>query len=147
MSDFIQHGDTCESQKSHIIARKISFRKGGLRKDPITDRLMVLYYLDRNCSYEITESLNLNETELELRKSKLIHIEVGDKLIGDSIRVYADSKRNCLKPEVKEGVSGRHGAQIVKASIRTLGIISTPLEIYKNLLGFVALPKDNLSIK
>lgn len=138
MTCFIRSGDCCESQKSQIITRKIVLQKGGLRKDPITQKLMVLYYMDRNSSYEIIEPVQLNKDELEKRRASNIHIEIGDILKADSIRVYADSKRNCLKPDVKEGVSGRHGASLIKASVRTIGIISTPLEIYKNLLGLTS---------
>ena len=146
MAKFINHGDMCESQKCHITTRKIEFKKGGLRRDPITDKLMVVYDLDRNCTYEILEKLTLvDPLELDKRTSKNVHMEEADSLIADAIRVYVDSKRNCLKPEVKEGVSGRHGGSLVKVSLRTIGMITTPLDIYKKLLGLSSDSKDSIT--
>lgn len=136
MAIYIKEGDIVEGQKSSVSSRKIEFKKGGLRKDPITNKNMVLYELDRNCSVEIVESLNLSEEEQKLRDEQNVHGNVGDKIQGDAIRLYVDSKRNCLKPIVKEGQSARHGASLVDINIRTIGKIKTPFSVYNKLLGY-----------
>ena len=99
---------------------------------------MVLYELDRNCSVEIMESLTLSEEDIRLREKQNIHGNVGDKIQGEAIRLYVDSKRNCLKPVVKEGQSARHGASLIDTNIRTIGRIKTPFSVYNKLLGYSA---------
>ena len=138
MAIYIKEGDIVEGQKTTIKARKIEFKKGGLRKDPITNKNMVLYELDRNCSVDIMESLTLSEEDIRLREKQNIHGSVGDKIQGEAIRLYVDSKRNCLKPVVKEGQSARHGASLIDTNIRTIGRIKTPFSVYNKLLGYSA---------
>lgn len=128
-----------EGKKCSVSARRMEFKKGGLRKDPITRKNMVLYELDRNCSVEVTESLKLTEEEeLRIRKELNVHGNVGDKIQGDAIRLYADTRRDSLKPIVKEGQSARHGASLVETNIRTIGKIKTPFSVYDKLLGYSA---------
>ncbi|WP_303298667.1 hypothetical protein [Phocaeicola coprophilus] len=136
MGEYIKEGEMVEGMKCSIYTRKIEFKKGGLRKDPITNKNMVLYELDRNCSVEVTESMLLLEEEKQKRINLKVHGDVGDKIKGDAIRLYADSKRDSLKPIVKEGQTGRHGASLINTNIRTIGKIKTPFDVYKRLLGY-----------
>lgn len=138
MAEYIKEGEMVEGKKCSISARRMEFKKGGLRKDPITNKNMVLYELDRNCSVEVTENLKLTEEEKQIRIELGVHGEVGDKIQGDAIRLYADTKRDSLKPIVKEGQSGRHGASLVETNIRTIGKIKTPFSVYDRLLGYSA---------
>ena len=135
MATYIRAGEMVEGNKCAISARRVEFKKGGLRKDPITNQNMVLYELDRNCSVEVTESIPLSPAEQQLRTKLNVHGAVGDKIQGDAIRLYADARRNSLKPIVKEGQTGRHGAQLLETHIRTIGKIKTPFSIYDRLLG------------
>ena len=138
MTEFIREGEMVEGKKCSVSARRMEFMKGGLRKDPITNKNMVLYELDRNCSVEVTESLNLTEEEQQIRIGLGVHGNVGDRIQGDAIRLYADTKRDSLKPIVKEGQSGRHGASLIETNIRTIGKIKTPFSVYDRLLGYSA---------
>lgn len=142
MAEYIREGEMVEGRKCSISARRIEFKKGGLRKDPITNKCMALYELDRNCSVEVSESLSLNDEEKQIRTALNVHGNVGDKIQGDAIRLYADTKRDSLKPIVKEGQSGRHGASLVETNIRTIGRIKTPFSIYNKLLGYSANDKQ-----
>lgn len=146
MAEFIREGEMVEGKKCSVSARRMEFKKGGLRKDPITNKNMVLYELDRNCSVEVTESLNLTAEEQQIRIELCVHGNVGDKIQGDAIRLYADTKRDSLKPIVKEGQSGRHGASLVETNIRTIGKIKTPFSVYDRLLGYSA-HSDNRQIE
>lgn len=136
MAEYIKEGETIEGQKCSVKARRVEFKKGGLRKDPVLDRNVVLYELDRNSSVEITESLDWSKNDRLLRETLHIHCEVGDRIQGKSIRLYVDSKRDVLKPIVKEGQSSRHGASLMETNIRTVGRIKTPFDVYKKLLGY-----------
>lgn len=136
MAEYIKAGEMVEGKKCSIAARRIEFKKGGLRKDPITNKNMVLYELDRNCSVEVTESLKLSAEEQQLRDDLNVHGNVGDKIQGDAIRLYADTKRDALRPVVKEGQSARHGASLLDTNIRTIGRIKTPFSVYDKLLGY-----------
>ncbi len=146
MAEYIKVGEMAEGKKCSISARRIEFKKGGLRKDPITNKNMVLYELDRNCSVEVTESLNLTDEEQQLRVELGVHGNVGDRIQGDALRLYADTKRDSLRPIVKEGQSGRHGANLVETNIRTIGKIKTPFSVYDRLLGYSA-HSDNRQIE
>lgn len=136
MAKYINFSDLVEGAKCHVSARKILWK--GLRKDPITNQNMTLYELDRNCSVEVTESLQLTEEGLELRRQKNVHGYVGDQIGGDAIQLFLDCKRNCLKPEVKEGQSGRHGASLADTNVRTIGQIRYPYSNLLKKLGYTA---------
>lgn len=128
----IKEGDIVEGNKCSITARRVEWK--GLRYDPITKTKMTLYELDRNCTVEVLEALNLTSDELEIRKAYNVHGNIGDKITGDAIQVWVDTKRNSLKFEVKEGVSARHGASLVNTSKRTIGKLKYSFSIYKQLL-------------
>ena len=138
MATYIKEGEMVEGKKCSVSARRLEFKKGGLRKDPITNKSMVLYELDRNCSVEVTECLDLSAEEQQHRIELGVHGSVGDKIQGDAIRLYVDTKRDSLRPIVKEGQSGRYGASLVETNIRTIGRIKTPFSVYNKLLGYSA---------
>lgn len=43
MAEYIREGEMVEGKKCSVSARRMEFKKGGLRKDPITNKNMVLY--------------------------------------------------------------------------------------------------------
>ena len=61
MAEYIDTGDTVEGQKCEIYTRREDCK--GLREDPITQKKMLVYELDRNSSVEVRESLILSEEE------------------------------------------------------------------------------------
>ncbi len=128
-STFIDYGHITESSKCDVIARKVVFKR--LQKEPITNKAMTLYNLDRNASVEITEKYECEG----LPESPYIHREVGDKIVADAISLFIDTKRK-ISFDVKEGVSGRHGANLTDCKYHSIGRINRPLDIYKSLLGF-----------
>lgn len=146
MATYIKEGEMVEGKKCSISARRLEFKKGGLRKDPITNQNVVLYELDRNCSVEVIESLKLSEEEKQIRDGLEVHGNVGDKIQGDAIRLYIGSKRDSLKPIVKEGQSARHGASLIETNVWTIGKIKTPFSVYDRLLGYSA-HSDNKQIE
>ena len=129
----IKEGDIVEGSKCSITARRVEWK--GLKYDPITGLKMTLYELDRNCSVEVLESLNLTPEEVEIRKALCVHGDVGDLIKGDAIQVWIDTKRNSLKFEVKEGVSARHGASLTNTTKRTVGRLKYSFSVYKQLLN------------
>jgi len=138
MATYIEAGEMAEGEKARVVARRMEFKKGGLRKDPITHKNMVLYELDRNCSFEVTESMKLTASEQQIRDLLSVHGDEGDILVGEAMRLYYDSKRDSLRAVVKEGQSSRHGASIAETNRRTIGKIKTPFSIYDRLLGYSA---------
>lgn len=70
MTKFITPGDLIEGKKCHVVTRKYETKR--LQRDPITKKPMLLYELDRNCSVEITECLQLSEDDLNLRVCKIM---------------------------------------------------------------------------
>lgn len=129
----IEEGSIIEGNKCSIVARRVEWK--GLKIDPITQKRMMLYELDRNCSVEVLESLNLSEEELIIRRDLCVHGEVGDLIKGDAIQVWVDIKRNSLKFDVKEGISARHGASLADTPKRTVGRIKYSFPVYKKLLN------------
>lgn len=138
MAVYIKEGEVIEGAKCAISARKILFKKGGLRKDPITNKNMVIYELDRNSEVKVTEMLEMTDEEKIIRDASKVHYNLEDTLRAEAIRLYVDSKRDSLRVIVKEGQSARHGANLANSNTRTIGRIKTPLSIYDNLLGYSA---------
>ena len=139
---FIDFNDTVEGAKCDVTTRKQTFRRCGAVKDPIANEIVSTYSLDKNATVEVIESLSLTEEELKYRKEKNIHNDVGDTIIADAIKLYVQGIGNCLKFTAKEGVSGRHGAQLTRTKHRTIGTIQVPLAIYRKQLGYS--PNSNL---
>lgn len=142
MNIYINEGETVEGIKADFIARRAEWK--GLKQEPITGKLMMLYELGRNCSVEITEALELDDEGKMLRKQLGIHGEVGSKIQGDAIRLWVDAKRNILRFTTKEGVSGRHGANLASTNRRTVGKIKYSFDNYKRLFNHSAQVGSNI---
>lgn len=142
MAIYIKEGEIIEGKKADVIARRAEWK--GLKEEPITGKKMTLYELDRNSSVEITEALQLNEEEILIRKQMNVHGEVGDTIKGDAIRLWVDSKRNSLKFDTKEGVSGRHGANLASTYKRTVSKLKYSFENYKRLFNHSAQVESNI---
>ena len=71
----ITEGDIVEGNKCSIAARRVEWK--GLKKDPITQKRMMLYELDRNCSVEVLEPLELSEEDLSIRETFSVYGEEG----------------------------------------------------------------------
>lgn len=133
MTKYISPGDLVEGQKCHVTTRKYEFKR--LQKDPITNKNMVMYELDRNCSVEITECLELPEEDLKLRLQNKVGLELGDRVMGDAIQLFVDTIRP-IKFTVQEGQSGRHGANLVDTTKRTIGKLKYNFAMFNKLLGY-----------
>ena len=142
MDIYIKEGEIIEGKKAAVVARRAEWK--GLKEEPITGKKMTLYELDRNSSVEITEALQLNEEEILIRKQMNVHGEVGDTIKGDAIRLWVDSKRNSLKFDTKEGVSGRHGANLASTNKRTVSKLKYSFENYKRLFNHSAQVESNI---
>mgnify|MGYP003486505404 FL=1 len=142
MAIYIKEGEIIEGKKAAVVARRAEWK--GLKEEPITGKKMTLYELDRNSSVEITEALQLNEEEILIRKQMNVHGEVGDTIKGDAIRLWVDSKRNSLKFDTKEGVSGRHGANLASTNKRTVSKLKYSFENYKRLFNHSAQVESNI---
>lgn len=142
MAIYIKEGEIIEGKKTAVVARRAEWK--GLKEEPITGKKMTLYELDRNSSVEITEALQLNEEEILIRKQMNVHGEVGDTIKGDAIRLWVDSKRNSLKFDTKEGVSGRHGANLASTNKRTVSKLKYSFENYKRLFNHSAQVESNI---
>lgn len=142
MDIYIKEGEIIEGKKAAVVARRAEWK--GLKEEPITGKKMTLYELDRNSSVEITEALQLNEEEILIRKQMNVHGEVGDTIKGDAIKLWVDSKRNSLKFDTKEGVSGRHGANLASTNKRTVSKLKYSFENYKRLFNHSAQVESNI---
>ena len=142
MAIYIKESEIIEGKKADVIARRAEWK--GLKEEPITGKKMTLYELDRNSSVEITEALQLNEEEILIRKQMNVHGEVGDTIKGDAIKLWVDSKRNSLKFDTKEGVSGRHGANLASTNKRTVSKLKYSFENYKRLFNHSAQVESNI---
>lgn len=139
MAEYINVGDTVEGAKCEIYTRREDFK--GMRADPISGKSMLVYELDRNCSVEVTEALELTEQEKELREKFNVHGKVGDKLKADAITLYVNEKRK-LKVTVKEGQTATHGGRLISTKKRTIGVIKYPFQNLNTLLGLSANSTD-----
>lgn len=142
MAIYIKEGEIIEGLKADVIARRAEWK--GLKQEPITGKKMMLYELDRNSSVEVTQAMELDGEGLKLRELLGVHGEVGDKIQGDAIRLWVDTKRNSLKFVTKEGVSGRHGANLVSTNKRTIGKIKYSFDNYKRLFNHSTQVESNI---
>lgn len=135
MKEYIDVGEIVEGKKCKIYTRREDCK--GLRADPITQKRMLVYELDRNSSVEVEEVLSLSPSEQELRKRLNVHGQVGDKLKADAITIYIDVKRQ-LRFETKEGMTATHGGRLLSTKNRTIGQIKYPFQNLNTLLGLSA---------
>lgn len=138
--EYIGFHEMAEGAKCNLYARVVKWK--GLREDPITKKGMTVYELDRNCSFEIEEKISLSLSEASVRVSLGVHMEVGDKLMGDAITTYIDTRKK-IRFIIKEGLSSTHGGHTSCTSIRTIGVIKYPFSNLKKILE----NKEHLQIR
>jgi len=92
---------------------------------------MMVCELERNCSAEITETVNLTDEQRDTHDKYAnsvgvtLHRDLGDKLKAFAITVYSDAKKR-LPVEVKEGQTSTHGGHLIFCPKYTLAIIKYP---------------------
>lgn len=127
-------GEKVEAASCGVYARKVRWK--GFQKDPITQKNMMMYQLDRNCSVEVVKELDFSKEEKTAKAKGRIHTSLGDKLTAETIHLYVDTKRK-IKFEVKEGQSHRHGASLTTTKVHTIGEITTPVPNYKSKFDLI----------
>lgn len=132
MAVYINIGEVIEGKTIDCTTRKWLWK--GLKKHPVTQKRMTLYVTDRNSVASIIKAIDVSLEEEIMEKTKHFHRQIDDKLEADSLSVYVN-KKQLITPNVKEGTSGRHGAQIIHITEHTIAEIKTPLETFKKLLG------------
>ena len=133
MTKYINVGETIEGKSISFQIRKWMFK--GLKKHPITNKIMTLYETDKNSIAEIIESIEVPEDETLRDKTSYFHRNIGDMLQADSLSIYVDNKRKII-PSVSEGATHRHGAQYVTTKKHTIAHIKVPLSVFIKVLGF-----------
>ena len=134
MATFNNIGDTIEGNATKGQTRRLEFKC--LKKHPDTNITMRLYSCDRNSSITVIESSPIPEEENIKDATKHYHRKDGDCLTADAISVYIDSKAK-ITHEVKEGVSGRHGASLF-CTKHAIATVKTPLQNLLKKLGYTA---------
>lgn len=131
-AEFVNIGDAVEGSKVEIYTRKETWK--GMRLDPMTKKVMMVCELERNCSAEITETVNLTDEQRDVHDKYAnsvgitLHRDLGDKLKAFAITVYTDAKKR-LPVEVKEGQTSTHGGHLISCSKYTLAIIKYPFVV------------------
>lgn len=133
MAIFQELNETIEGEKVSGNTRK--WLAKGLKKHPVTRQNMFLYVTDRNSSAEVREEGKIPEDEKMKDLTAHFHRKVGDRLEADSLSLYVN-QRTPLRPQVKEGVSARHGATVFNTSKQTIATIRTPLANILTRLGY-----------
>jgi len=133
MAIYINVGEVIEGKTIDCTAKKWLWK--GLKKHPITQKRMTLYVTDRTSSASIIKTIDEPTDEKLKEMTKHFHRMEDDKLEADSLSVYVN-KIQQITPIVKEGISGRHGAQIIHITEHTIAEVKTPLETFKKLLGY-----------
>lgn len=127
MVKLINKGDTLLAKHLDGHARKIEWK--GQRNHPVAKQRLTLYECDRNTLVRITQAYteDLPEGAVDF------HREIGDELEADAVSMYVDSIRR-EKFQVKEGVTGRHGAQMIALRKYNISTIKTPLPNFKEIV-------------
>ena len=134
MSKYIKPGEFVDGKKCAVVTRKYDFK--GPHRDPLTNSIMMLYELSRNCSVEVTQ-----KHDDDIERITGVHYIVGDIIEAESIQMWVDTKRDNVGFVVKEGVTATHGANLADTKKRTIGTIKYPRSVFDKLLGFTAKPK------
>lgn len=128
-AEFVNIGDAVEGSKIEIYTRKETWK--GMRLDPMTKKVMMVCELVKNCSAEITKTVNLTDEQCDAHDKYAnsvgitLHRDLGDKLKAFAITVYTDTKKR-LPVEVKEGQTSTHGGHLISCPKYTLAIIKYP---------------------
>lgn len=120
MAKYININDTIDGEHTDGNTRKFEWK--GLKRHPITNKLMTLYECDRNSFAEIVKEFK-GEPE---RGTESFHRLLGDSLEADAISIYIDTKRK-VKYDVTN-LTARHKAQAFKIRNRSISTIKMPLE-------------------
>lgn len=123
MTKFVDFGETIHANHTDVQSRKIL--KKGPREHPDTKECMMLYECDRNSYTEVVKECCDDDKNKSCASG--YHSCLGDCLEAYAISVYVRS-RKMLRTEVKEGVTGRHGAQFIYPRDYAISTIKTPLE-------------------
>ena len=135
MAEYIASGETIEGNAVDFTVRALY--KNGLVEHPLTKKTMYRYSADRNATGVITKTRpEPNDKDIKEATSHY-HRGLGDKIKADAIEFYTEGFRP-IKFVVKEGVSGRHGAQLGSSKSHTIASIKTPIPVHKNVLGHTA---------
>ncbi|MDA3779809.1 MAG: hypothetical protein PF487_06275 [Bacteroidales bacterium] len=102
--DYYQAGESIECLSAEIISKR--FNNGILKKHPKNGKTYMYYKTDRSGTAEILEEIECDEPLLD----ENAHTDKGDKLNGDKLEIYVDSKRR-LKPVHIGGHTAKHGAR------------------------------------
>lgn len=141
MAEYIDVGDTIEAEHIDACSRKVEWK--GLKRHPITNELMTLYECDRNSTAVIVkECINTYEDDL-IELTRHFKRDLGDTLKADAISIYTRTKRK-QRIEVKEGVSGRHGAQFIYLREKSISCIKTSLNCLRKTIELKAADNDKL---
>lgn len=129
MAEYVNIGDAIEGTKVELYTRNETWK--GMRLDPMTNKVMLVCELDRNCSAVITEVVSLSDDarkdhdDYAEKNGIKIHRNMGDKLKAFAITVYTDAKRR-LPIEVKEGQTSTHGGHLISCKKYTFATIKYP---------------------
>lgn len=126
--EYIYEGEMVEGAHCDADARRPDMK--GPKYDPITNKRMMLYELDRNCSLEVIKEMEFSDNERKQRTNQNVHTNLGDKLVAKKLQMYIDTKRS-VKFTIKEGVTATHGAHIFHITEHTVGKIKYSLDMYR----------------
>ena len=132
MATYIQLNECIEGLSVHCTTRRWEWK--GPRKHPITGKRMTLYSADRNSEAVIVKAIDEPADNETKKNTAHFHREIGDTLKADALRVYV-KKIQKITATVKEGVSGRHGANIVHTTDHTIAEINVPLSNQLKIAG------------
>lgn len=132
MGIYIAVGEVIEGAAVDCITRRWDWK--GPKKHPITGKRMTLYISDRNSDASITKERPAPDDEEMRNKTSHFHRSLGDTLKADAMSIYVD-KMTKITPNVKEGVTHRHGANIAHLTSHTIAEIRTPIDNQKKALG------------
>lgn len=137
MGVYCATGDTIEGLSVDCVTRRWDWK--GPKKHPLTGKRMTLYITDRNSEATVIKSIGEYDDPDLRQKTAHFHRTEGDTIKADAASVYID-RLTKITPVVKEGVTGRHGANIVHSTRHTIAEVRTPLDTMKKLLGMTPAP-------
>ncbi len=136
MSVYNNVGDTVEGQAMDCDGRV--FRLQGMKKHPITKEMMSLYTTDRNSHAKVAKAGVVPDDEKLKKATAHFHREVDDKVTGDALSIYVDSKKK-VRIEVlhgQESASGQHGIKYANIRKRTIATVKVALPNLMKKLGY-----------
>lgn len=136
MSVYNNVGDTIEGMAVDCDGR--IFYNQGVKKHPITKKMMKLFTTDRN-SHAVVKKQGEIPKDVEMREATShFHRDVDDKVTGDALTIYVDMKAS-VKPEVmhgKEAASSQHGIKFASIRKHTIATVKVALPNLMKQLGF-----------